>query len=277
MFDKNLTLAIVNKSSRTTPIDAEHILQRHLGANLKCVDFDPDAIDAQIDEYLEECQAPIIAWGGDGTICCALEAIDNRLPLLALPGGTMNLVHKEIHGADMDCETLLRAATRDGLEEQSLTRARANGRSFFVAALVGNLTKLTDAREAIRDGRPLSAALGFMSDTTFDLDHVFTVGGHEACDEAAALAAFINNQDKTFDIGTINPNTLADLMAVSLEAGLKDWREADRVNFTQKSALQIEGAYERIHVTLDGEAREMKLPLSLKLEPKGARVLAPRS
>ena len=44
-------------------------------------------------------QASSGVWSGDGTVACTFEnAGPDGPPILPLPGGTMNLFHKQIHG-----------------------------------------------------------------------------------------------------------------------------------------------------------------------------------
>ncbi len=88
----------------------------------------------------------ILVLGGDGTArAIAALAPGDAPPLLLLPGGTLNLLPKSLYG-DLAWPQALEAALAHG-EVRRLTGGKANGESFFIAAMFGAPTLLAGARE----------------------------------------------------------------------------------------------------------------------------------
>lgn len=280
-----MTTIIVNTRSGTTPAGAKDYIAAKfgdMGHTLNVIDFGIDDIESEIERHIGTSEAPIIAWGGDGTICFVLDIVDNRLPVLAIPGGTMNMVHRKIHGRDTNVEELTEAFKNDELEESELTKGSANGHSFYVAAMLGELTQLTDVRESIRQGRPLNALNALVSSDVFNFDQDLKVSGdgklNTGClHDAAALAAFINESGLGFDVGQINPHSLAELLAIGLEASISDWKDAGRIAFTQQRSVLVEAKAPVVKSTLDGEPAELTLPVKIDILAEGSRVLKIRS
>src|SRR5262245_17265547 len=98
----------------------------------------------------------IIVLGGDGTARTAAKlAPHDGPPLMLLPGGTLNILPKALCG-ELAWPEALAAALERGVVKR-LPVGRANGHAFYVAALFGSTTMLVHAREAVREGKPLTA------------------------------------------------------------------------------------------------------------------------
>lgn len=94
----------------------------------------------------------IVLFAGDGTInaaACALEEFAGTM--LILPGGTMNMLARRLHG-DADTAAILKAAIA-GAEAHPLPVVEAGPHRAFVALIVGPAAHWAHAREALRAGR----------------------------------------------------------------------------------------------------------------------------
>lgn len=105
----------------------------------------------------------IVVLGGDGTARAAAEAFADGPPMIILPGGTLNVLPHALYG-DRTWPDALRDALAGGRVKRLVCGA-ANGTRFFVAALFGAPTLLATAREAVREGKLLTAAKRFQGGT----------------------------------------------------------------------------------------------------------------
>jgi hypothetical protein len=120
-----------------------------------------------------------------------------------------------------------------------------------------------------------------VSKNIFNFDQELKVHGEQKHDadtikDAAALATFINDDGTGFDVGQINPDSLAELLAMGIEAGMSDWKNANRIEFTQHVSILISGQDSVVKATLDGEPTELNLPVKVTLSAQGSRVLSMR-
>lgn len=108
---------------------------------------------ADLAEVLEAAAArdgvrAIGAAGGDGTISwTASIAAEHGLPVVAIPGGTLNHLARDL-GLSSASDTA--AAVRDGYAI-SVDLPRIDGRPFLNTASFGSYAELVDAREALED------------------------------------------------------------------------------------------------------------------------------
>ena len=104
----------------------------------------------------------VVLFAGDGTInaaLCALAAWEGGF--LILPGGTMNLLARTLHG-DADPAAIV-AAAHDAVRRVALPLIEAGPHRAFVGLILGPAAHWYRAREMARAGQPrrmLSAALG---------------------------------------------------------------------------------------------------------------------
>ncbi|AHE54901.1 diacylglycerol/lipid kinase family protein [Sphingomonas sanxanigenens] len=104
----------------------------------------------------------VVLFAGDGTINAALCALATwEGGFLILPGGTMNLLARSLHG-DADPAAIVAAAHEDA-RRIALPLIEAGPHRAFVGLILGPAAHWYRAREMARAGRPrrmLSAALG---------------------------------------------------------------------------------------------------------------------
>ncbi len=109
-----------------------------------------------------------VLFAGDGTInaaICALATWEGAI--LLLPGGTMNLLAKTLHG-DADPAAIIHAA-KDATTRIALPYVKAGEHRAFVGVIIGPAASWVHAREMIRAGkiRGLKRAIGHAWAKTF--------------------------------------------------------------------------------------------------------------
>ena len=96
--------------------------------------------------------------GGDGSINCAAQvALDHNLPLVVLPGGTLNHLARDI---GIDNEDAAIQAVKDG-DAIQMDVASIDGQIFLNTASFGAYAHLVDAREKLEDKIGKWPALAF--------------------------------------------------------------------------------------------------------------------
>lgn len=146
---------ILNRGSRSVGDDWEEKLTQAFGARGTQVagitDFPNDKLPA-IDE-LDGARTDVVAVAaGDGTINAVARALDEWSGiLLVLPGGTMNMLAKALHG-DALPEAIV-AAVKNPPDAKPISTVDADGHRAVVGAIVGPGASWVHTREAIRHGR----------------------------------------------------------------------------------------------------------------------------
>lgn len=275
-------LALINTSSGSVPSDAVDQLSDQL--RQLSLDYTVQAVDAsEISDVLTknatDADAPVIVWGGDGTLACALESFGPSGPaILGLPGGTMNLLHKAIHGSAIDWRTCLTSnAVRS--EPRVIAAGLVNDRKFYVAALLGKLTELAGPREDIRAGEVVSAAATLARSEALNVETALSYQdrGNIEATEATSVGLFLDHAASpvTFDIGAIDPDNLLDLARTSLSAMLDDWRTAIGVDRRRAGSLSVRSLTgDPIEATLDGEMEQLPADIEFSIEANAGRVVS---
>lgn len=280
---------LINPHAGSVPDDPDAELlavAEEVSATCEILKVEPTDLKREVAAAVEQGFDILAVWGGDGTIACALETVGpDGPPILPLPGGTMNLLHRRVHsipeGSVIDWRDCLRGAVESGKIEPIGAGCVNGERRFYVGAMFGELVGLSRAREAIREGRPISAVERAAEVGAFDL--ATSLAFHELRGEetgmqgvATALAAFVPEPgDARLDVGWIDPANLAELAGVGMEIALGDWRFASGVEYHRWEALRIFHAKEEeIEATLDGEPLKLRSGTLIDFMPIAAHVLA---
>lgn len=279
--------AIINPSSGSVPADAQALLQAALeemgeGASIHLIT--PDCSLQSMLEASGSAPDAVIVWAGDGTVASVLDlAGPAGPPVLALPGGTMNLLHKAIHG-EADWRGCLSGALKSGAST-TIPAGVVGGRKFYVAAMLGNLTHLAESREALRAGNPLEAVAALGQAPVLDLETTLDVradhGGEAGVTHLPATAAAVLPSARMgggLEVGAIDPGNILELTATGLAAMFRDWRELDTVSRVFARTVIVEQRHgEDIHATLDGEIVMLPPRVIFSRVDQAARVLSART
>ena len=119
------------------------------GADIVEADFSVG--DSQMRALLAQAPDVLIVWGGDGTHRSALRiAGRNASNVLLLPGGTMSLLSKALHG-DRPWQEILKAVIANPLKRIP-PAGQVNDELFYCAMLAGAPVRFAEVRETLRHG-----------------------------------------------------------------------------------------------------------------------------
>lgn len=261
---------LINPSARSVPEDADQeleVLARQLDLSVNPVIVQPDELKQQLNTIAAQ-NDEIAVWGGDGTVACALSTVGPGTSILPIPGGTMNLLHKEVHGCLPSTRDLLDAYSKGTLSAAKIPAGRINDQLFYVGVICGHLAELASVREALRKGQPITAMSELFSSNSFDLSNKLAVRGQYQGvqnvdrDEIVALAAFIrSNHSAPLEIGALNSDTVFDMTTTALEALLDGWENASSIDSFHSERLEVSSDTDEISVTVDGELHQLRSPL----------------
>lgn len=273
--------ALVNPKSGSVPENAPDELEaaiREKGHDLIGFQIASDDLEAQAKELAKSDTDAAVVWGGDGTLACVLNQCGSTdLPVLVLPGGTMNMLPKRLHGQD-NWKRILDRVLADPVTD-ALSAGEINGQRFYVAALLGQMTRLTEAREAVRAGKLVGAAQSLIENNALDLEtrlKISTRRGAKQNDMDAVAAAVVlsDGRTPTLEIAAIDPDSTMDLIYTTLDAMIRGWREAGPVERdVTDQVIVCDMAGEKIPMTLDGEPFEASGSVEIRLVRTAARVL----
>ncbi|MEN3972683.1 diacylglycerol kinase family protein [Sphingomicrobium sp. XHP0235] len=212
----------------------------------------------EIDE-LEAADAEVlIAYGGDGTITCAASALSEwGGAILALPGGTMNLVPKKLHGDTDALAVLDRVLARP--KRTALPYVSVGEHRSYARIIAGPAAHLVSVREGVRDGdfrrawRALRLVwkLMFAADVRIDTDDAKLSAVMVHAESGDLLAVDPVRKGGVFHALRLAWSWLGGLL---LEDGALRREELPRV--------RVEGRG-RMHIVIDGEEMRLEGPLDL--------------
>lgn len=275
--------ALINPRSGSVPANAAQVLEAgcvDLGVECSVHVAGEASLADDIRAGLACAEDAFVVWGGDGTLACALDLSGpDGPPVLALPGGTMNLLPKRIHGADLTWQQALSGVLR-APRVLTLPAGIVDGRKFYIGALIGKLTRLVEPREAARKGDLLGAGRDLVAEGLLDLETAlsFTALGGEASGEersATAIGVFLDKAPPgRLEVGAIDPDSLLELARTGLEAMIEDWRAAEGLLLEVAERLQVRLlSGEVLNATLDGEPADLPASIEIRRIEDAARVL----
>ena len=224
----------------------------------------------------------LVIYGGDGTCKAgAIAAREADIPLIALPGGTMNMLPKALYGTD-DWNAALRSALSQ-THPRWQAAGKINDHMFFCGVILGDPVIMSEAREALRDGDILDAVKQvpeIMTAITYGERFEFKVDGHLFDRDANGLQIYCPFMTKgatlsdAFELASVPQLSMPQLMGIGARAMAQDWRDSVHVKTAPARHIQIngQGAFD---VLIDGEPESIKCPIDITLHEKGVRVLAP--
>lgn len=275
-------LALVNLKSGSVPDDAEQLLSKalsDLGFDGEVVPFGEEDLKTTARRAIDKGADALIAWGGDGSVNCVMSTSGpSGPPVLALPGGTMNMLHQRLHHGRTEWLDILTSALTDP-KIAPWAAGEIEGHRFYVAVMAGRLTTLSESRELVRQGAILEAIGAAARNEVFDmetrLDFRSRVGSRTVKMLATAGAVVLAGERRPrFDVAAIDPDSQLDLVSVGVQSLLKGWRDADDVTVEIATSVVLEDVHgEPIPATIDGEPIELPAISEFRLVPDSARVI----
>jgi diacylglycerol kinase family enzyme len=270
---------IVNERSGSVPDDGRALLEQEIREAgheaLLPTDLEAD-LQEQVSGLADQGVDAIAVWGGDGTICTVLQTTNGKIPVLVLPGGTMNLLPKRLHDGEMDWKKIVRSVL-DNPQPTWISAGEVAGERFYVAALFGQLTHIGASREAVREGSLLEAVSILTDRAALDIEtnlQIEVIDPEKRREFPATAAAVIPADEGGLEIAVIAPDSHLDLAATAMDAMVKGWRDGAHFHADNATCIRMHHAQGgQIPATVDGEPREPGELFSISYLPKAACVL----
>jgi diacylglycerol kinase family enzyme len=263
------TFALINPAAGGVTGDGEAKLRHVLdaaGLSTAAIEtLDHGGSAEQMAEIAEMNPDLFIVWGGDGTLRSALAVVGQKCPnLLLLPGGTMNLLTKSIHG-DHPWNQILANVVKSS-RRVTLPAGQLNNERFYCAMLAGAPARFAEARESLRRGEIASVLTGARGalEALQTIHLKARVGeGYQCADDRLPVTSFIGAmvgplvKNGRMEIAALVDTTATGALNVMWTSFLSDWRTATGVKVVESDTLIIDSEEDdNIPMILDGEAVE---------------------
>lgn len=264
----------------------------HIASDLR--EFDADRLGDWIGEAAAEGTDAVVACGGDGSILAVVTALEgSTLPLGLIPGGTMNILARDL-GIPDEIESAVAAIAAGRVRKIDL--AHVNGRPFLCHSSIGLMPHLARKREHWRDLpgwlRWPRTALGLIALLRrFPRLHVRVDDGVEPRHVVTRAIAVSNNPLKamrgpiperaSFDAGVLGIHIANDasrwtLLRIILRILAGNWKDDAAMDVSRGSSVVLSFNRPRaVSVMNDGEPVQLQTPLRYTIAPGALRVLVP--
>ncbi len=265
-------------------------MARGLGLEAHARVLGPDDLIGQIKAAIADRPDLLVVIAGDGTANAAAGVCGEDGPLLApLPGGTMNMLPHALYG-HRDWRSALRLTLTDG-RVRPVGGGEVEGRTFHVAAILGNPTLWAPAREALRMRLVLKAIdhalYAWRRCFRAKLRFSFDGAPHHRAEALALLCPLVSHgvapDTPALEAVAIDPNSWGGVLRLGLAALLSpimgpilggDWRRDPSVTAALCAQGHVYGR-RRIHAILDGEPVRLPKYVNIRYRPVAFHALVP--
>ena len=256
--------------------------------------FDADALGGWIERAVQSGADAVVVCGGDGSILAVVEALgDRKLPLGLLPGGTMNILARDI-GLPADLAQAADVIAQGRIE--AIDVAEVNGKPFLCNSAIGLMPHLARTREKLRDMPrwrkwPIVLAEFFTLVRRFPrLRVAIETGGRTRRFRTRALAVSNNLMSDTrgpipardsLDAGVLGFYVACEtsrwaLLRIALRMFAGTWQgDLAMESFSATSAILTLDRARPLSVMNDGEPSQFQTPLHYRIRPGALCVLVP--
>lgn len=204
----------------------------------------------------------VLLFAGDGTINAAARRLDDwGGQVLILPGGTMNMLAKRLHG-DADAAAILHAAHGGGRAIRLPSVAVGDHRAF-VALIIGPAAAWGHAREIVREGRfsRLARAVRLAWARSWT-ERIEVHDGKRLCGRYNA-AIVTPREDGCLGISAVAAERWRDVARLGWEWLVGNWHDAPAVDDSRSGALTVTGRA-AVHALFDGEEAKLASPIAVR-------------
>lgn len=201
-------------------------------------------------------------YAGDGTTNSALKAAagwDGNV--LILPGGTMNLLARALHG-DQPCQSIITEAGRNR-RTRRLNTVEIGDNIAYVGVIAGPTTSLAQVRENARHARLSELVLEAIPAAITE-----TLGGPQVGiegDERRFPAIFAAPRENAMELCGFTASTIGEVLAHASAWLNGDFREGPRVDLGSAPTATLVSDAEAIGLLIDGESAECRPGDTLRL------------
>jgi diacylglycerol kinase family enzyme len=223
----------------------------------------------------------LVVLGGDGTIRTAAERCTEEGPyLLPLPGGTLNMLSRALHG-DVSWEDALEN-TFAAPSTRMLSGGRVADKRFFIAAIVGAPSLWAEARESIREGEIVDA----IEKGSVAFQHMFETKvqyliSEKIKGEAEAVAVIcpliseeMSDSEQALEAAVIDVESAAEAISLATAAAFGKWRNDRNIILTKTKRVVLQSSKD-IPAILDGERVNLGKRAEIDFVSRAVNVIAP--
>ena len=216
----------------------------------------PDAAELQLQRI-----DLLIVWTGDGTInAAATRAAGWGGAILPLPGGTLNLLSKALHG-DRPATEIVADALDGQLRRSPIPTIESDGGTAFITIVAGPATRWAEVRETMRQDGLIEASRAAPD----ALDEMMNAPGVRVGEDGKAYPAVILTPTPT---GIHADGILTEGTADVLRHGLAwlggDFRDGPSEPIVTDATIHLESE-QPISLEYDGELDEVASPATFRL------------
>ena len=252
--------------------------------------------DRPMDERIADAVASragvIVAAGGDGTITALAAALAGTGKSLAiLPLGTVNALARDLD-IPLDIPQAIASLANGG--ERLIDVGEVNGRIFLHKVVIGVIPAVAAGREYIRGRRDLRTKLAFLRYFARRLARtrrmavvITTSTGQTRIERVQAVAVACNAYDEgvgqfftrssldqgTLTLYTLRHLTLRDVIRLTAEMLLGNWRHDDALSIETADAVTIDTRKSLLKVMFDGEVVTLHTPLQFSIRKQALSVV----
>ncbi|NNE40161.1 MAG: hypothetical protein HKN14_04495, partial [Marinicaulis sp.] len=231
--------------------------------------------------------------GGDGTLAAVAGAVaGSDLPIVPLPGGTMNAFSRDVgFGADLPAAIKQIPQT----QRREVDVAFAGDRAFLNNVVFGAYTSVASSRERIREvdtiGEKIEAATEAIGALAFSDTDAYQVDVDGETINARTNTIMVANNKYTgadalrpvrdnVDAGVLGlyiarSTTSIDFLSVLADAVSGNISDSELMHFRRCQNCRVSSETTYLEITIDGEAMEWRSPIEISIKPGGLKVLAP--
>jgi diacylglycerol kinase family enzyme len=223
----------------------------------------------------------LIVLGGDGTIRTAAEACaEEGSYLIALPGGTMNMLPRALYGDVAWEESLKNTLAAPSLKV--LSGGRIAGKQFLIAAIVGAPALLTEPRESMREGNIVDAiekgSVAFRKMFETKIQYLISGGMKGEAKAVAVICPLISTEmsdsEQAFEAAIIDVESAAEVIRLATTAAFGKWRDDKNILLTKTKRVDVQSSKD-IPATLDGEKVNLGMSAEIDFVSRALTVLVP--
>lgn len=212
----------------------------------------------------------LLVWTGDGTINAAASQVDGwNGAILPLPGGTLNLLSKQLHG-DRPAPDILADALDDKGRRHPIPIIRSATGEAFVTIVAGPATQWAEVRETMRQDGIIEASRAAPE----ALDAMMNAPGVRVAGHDAEYSAIILTPT---DAGIRADGILTEGAGDVLRHGLAwlggDFRDGPSEEVATAETIILDGKHV-ISLEYDGELAETPSPARFSIAASGVDFLA---
>lgn len=260
------TIALVNSKAGSVGPDGANRLRQALGGvsleHAEIVELDNSKSAEQLKWLEDEAPDLVIVWGGDGTHRSVLDTLGRRTSqLLLLPGGTMNILSKWLHG-DHPWERVLWSVLGSPAP-RILPAGRINDTHFFCAMIAGVPAQLAEIREDVRRGDigraiqdtgvALSGVHAMHLATSFGKDPEHVDRHFPPGNVVGALVGPLARNDR-MEVARLELGSAWSALEFAWTSFVSGWRDRSDISMDTAEALQVRNIDDQdIPTMIDGE------------------------